>query len=193
MTHQLTKMAVARAQLMTALDLFLRDKDPIAVHCLACGGGEVIEAVAEAQGNKVFATHILSTQPSMDRDAIRRLRNRYWNAFKHYSDRNGLPRDDEELFARFNDAVNDAFLYIGWWDYQSAAQGRLPVAAQVFQVWYYAVYEEKLALDADLASIRKVFPGMQRQARIEQKRRLRRSVEKYRLDKKLLANPLTEP
>jgi hypothetical protein len=184
-------MAVARAQLMTALDLFLRDKDPIAVHCLACGGGEIIEKVAEAQGNKVFATHIISTQPEMDRGKIKGLRNRYWNAFKHYSDFDGLPRDDEELFARFDDTVNDSSLFIGWWDYQSAA-GKLPVAAQVFQVWYYAVYEEKLAPDADLRSIRKAFPYIRKQDRGEQKRRLRRSVEKYRNDRKLLADPLTE-
>jgi hypothetical protein len=188
----LTKMEVARAQLVTALDLFLRDKDPIAVHCLACGGGEIIEKVAEAQGNKVFATHIMSTQPQMDRGKIKRLRNQYWNAFKHYSDFNGLPRDDAELFARFDDTVNDSSLFIGWWDYQSAAQGRLPVAAQVFQVWYYAVYEEKLAPDADFARIRQLFPDIRGKDRGEQKRRLRRSVEKYRKDQRLLADPQTE-
>jgi hypothetical protein len=52
----LTKIQVARSQLVTALDLFTRDKDPISVHCLACGGGEVIEGLAEAKAEKVFAT-----------------------------------------------------------------------------------------------------------------------------------------
>ena len=33
--------------MVTALDLFLRDKDPISVQCLACGGGEVVEGLAE--------------------------------------------------------------------------------------------------------------------------------------------------
>ena len=42
----LTKLNVARHQLGTALDLFIRDQDPIAVQCLACGGGELIEAIA---------------------------------------------------------------------------------------------------------------------------------------------------
>ena len=46
----LTKIVVARAQLVTALDLFVRDKDPISIQCLACGGGEIIEALAEAHG-----------------------------------------------------------------------------------------------------------------------------------------------
>jgi hypothetical protein len=69
----LTKIQVARSQLMTALDLFTRDKDPISVHCLACGGGEVIEGLAEAKAEQVFATHILKTQPEMDRAKVRRL------------------------------------------------------------------------------------------------------------------------
>jgi hypothetical protein len=30
----LTKIVVARAQLVTALDLFVRDKDPISIQCL---------------------------------------------------------------------------------------------------------------------------------------------------------------
>jgi hypothetical protein len=41
----LTKLDVARHQLGTALDPFTRDRDPIAVQCLACGGGELIEAI----------------------------------------------------------------------------------------------------------------------------------------------------
>jgi len=69
----LTKLSVARAQLVTAFDLFVRDKDPISVHCLACGGGEVIEGLADAQEKKPFAKHILSTQPDMNRGAIRKL------------------------------------------------------------------------------------------------------------------------
>jgi hypothetical protein len=60
-TQSLTKLQVARAQLVMALDLFVRDKDPISIHCLACGGGEVIEGLAELYDHETFATHILQT------------------------------------------------------------------------------------------------------------------------------------
>jgi hypothetical protein len=106
----LTKIVVARAQLVTALDLFARDKDPISIQCLACGGGEIIEALAEAHGEEPFAMHILETQPDMDRKAIRRLRNQYWNAFKHFSDRKGFAREDEDLLSRFDDTKNETAL-----------------------------------------------------------------------------------
>ena len=189
--QSLTKVAVAKAQLVTALDLFIRDKDPISVQCLACGGGEVVEGLAEIDGTEPFATHILATQPQMDRKEIRRKKNLYWNAFKHCSDLKGMARDDEKLLADFNDTMNDAALFIGWWDY-AVVQQKLPVAAQVFMVWWCALYEEKLAPDVERDAIRTAFTDIRRQARAEQKRRLRRTIEKYRNNKKLLADPATE-
>jgi hypothetical protein len=166
-------------------------KDPISVQCLACGGGEVIERLAEVHGEEVFATHIITTQPDMDRDAIRGVRNQYWNAFKHFSDRKGLAREDEELLRRFDDTKNDTALFVGWWDYLQL-QKQMPVAAQVFQAWWYALNEEKLSPTANLGVFRAAFPDIVGQDRAEQKRRLRRSVEKYRKDRKLLDDPATE-
>jgi hypothetical protein len=187
----LTKVLVARAQLVTALDLFIRDKDPISVQCLACRGGEIVEGLAGAHGDEPLTTHILKTQPELDRNALRKLRNQYWNAFKHFSDREGLAREDEELLRRFDDTKNDAALFVSWWDYM-ALQKKLPISAQVFQLWWYALNEKKLAADADLDVIRTALPDLTRQDRAKQKRRLRRSVEKYRKDRRLLADPATE-
>jgi hypothetical protein len=192
LSRPLTKILVARAQLVTALDLFVRDKDPISIQCLACGGGEVMQGLAEAHGEEPLALHILKTQPRLDRWAVRRIRNQYWNAFKHVSDRDGLAREDEELLERFDDTNNDAALFVGWWDYMTLVK-RLPIAAQVFQIWWYALYEEKLSPDEDLHAIRSAFPDIIQQPRAEQKRRLRRSVEKYRNNRELLADPATEP
>jgi hypothetical protein len=119
------------------------------------------------------------------------MRNQYWNAFKHFSDRDGFAREDEELLAQFSDINNDVALFVGWWDYMTV-QKRLPVAAQVFQVWWYALNEEKLSPDADIGVVRTAFPDIRQQPRAEQKRRLRRSIEKYRNDRRLLADPATE-
>ena len=71
-------------------------------------------------------------------------------------------------------------------------QKRLPVAAQVFQVWWYALNEERLSPDADIGVVRTAFPNISQQPRVEQKRRLRRAIEKYRKDRALLADPATE-
>jgi hypothetical protein len=187
----LTKITVARAQLVTALDLFVRDKDPISVQCLACGGGEIVEGLADAHSEEPLTMHILKTQPDMDRKAVRKLRNQYWNAFKHFSDREGLAREDDELLRRFDDTKNDTALFVSWWDYMTL-QKKLPIPAQIFQVWWYALNEEKLAPDADIDLFRTAFPEIRHQERAEQKRRLRRLIEKCRNNRELLADPATE-
>jgi hypothetical protein len=143
-TQSLTKLQVARAQLVMALDLFVRDKDPISIHCLACGGGEVIEGLAELYDHETFATHILQTQPQINRKKIRKARIQYWNAFKPFSDRKGLQREDEELLKGFDDRQNNIALFIGWWDYLSLLK-KLPVAAQVFQAWWFSLNEDSQA------------------------------------------------
>ena len=87
--------------------------------------------------------------------------------------------------------MNDPALFIGWWDYLKLAK-RLPVAAQVFQVWWYALYEDKVETEDARQAARSAFPGINQQPRAEQKRRLRRSIEKWRNDRTLLADPATE-
>jgi hypothetical protein len=74
-SQPLTKIMVARAQRVTALDMFVHDKDPISIQCLACGAGEILQALVEAQGEQPFATHIRETNPEMDNKIIRKRRN----------------------------------------------------------------------------------------------------------------------
>jgi hypothetical protein len=186
------KLRVARAQLATALDLFIRDKDPISVQCLACGGGEVVEAVAILQGTTPFSTIVLEEHPNLDFAKLRKIRNQYWNAFKHLHNREIVLRDDEALLSEFEDTKNDATLFIGWRDYGTVAR-KMPIHAQVFQVWWYATNEGKLNPNADFEGIRSAFPGIGEVGRDEQKRRLRRAIEKWRNNPELLADPKSEP
>lgn len=136
MSATLTKLDIARHQLGTALDLFIRDRDAVSVQCLACGGAELIEAIAMHQGVEPLSTHMLQTFPDMDMAELRRLQRQYWNAFKHMT----LNRDDTDTLASFSDTKNDAALFVGWWDYCAVTQ-KLPLPAQVFQVWWYALNE----------------------------------------------------
>jgi hypothetical protein len=188
------KCRIARSQLATALDLFIRDRDPVSVQCLACGGCEVIEGVAEHVGQQSFSTAVIRRHPTgIDLKKFVRLRNQYWNAFKHLKerDRKTLRVEDVDLLTSFDDRQNDAVLFGGWYDYMMVRK-RVPIEVQVFQLWWYAVYEDKLSPWTDLDEIRQMFPKVRDEPRKEQKRRLRRVVEKYRSDKKLLADPRTE-
>ena len=188
----LTKLDAARSQLYTALDLFICNRDPVSIHNLACSSSELCEGLAKISGQKPFSTHIMTTQPDIKIEEIRKLQNQYWNAFKHFfKPRSEIPREDKALLDRFDDTKNDAALFVAVADYLTVA-GKLSVAGQVFQMWWYAINPEKLAPDADRSPIEAIFPKLSAKTRDEQKRILRRTYEKYRHDKKLLADPRTD-
>ncbi len=188
-----TKLQVARAQLYTAMDLFLRDKDPISIQVLACGAAEVLEKLANISGEIPISTHILKTHPSLDIDKLYKARNLFWNSFKHVTRLDGNIRDEDAKTIRdFSDVDNDMILFLAWFDYMAVSK-KLPVSAQVFQVWFYALKPDKLDPSGESTSIvLSEFPNLSSDGRKEQKRRLRRAVERYRKHKILLADPRTE-
>src|ERR1700675_97063 len=96
------KIEVARRQLGTALDMFVRGQDPVSIHCLAMGGGEIAEWLAEKSGAQPFKTHILDTFPDLRMQDIRAVQRKNWNAFKHATTLNGADRDDGAILAAFD-------------------------------------------------------------------------------------------
>ena len=119
------------------------------------------------------------------------MQNQYWNAFKHARTRSGLERDDRDLLERFDDAVNDHTLFIGWHDYMLAVRA-LPIEAQVFQIWYFALYPEKLNPEVDTARYRRIFPMLPSKPRADQKRALCQVISSFRGDAELMADTQTD-
>ena len=128
----LTKLEIARRQLGTALQLFLDDADPVSVHTLACAGVEIAHSLAEATGKEPFRSISLRGNSSLTEQEFHRLRTLYGNAFKHFNNQKGKPRDDEAVITQFDDMANDGHLFIGWTDLATAL-GRMPVEAQAYQ------------------------------------------------------------
>jgi hypothetical protein len=188
----LDKLDIARRQLGAALALFFENSDPVSVHTLACSGGEIAEHLTRKAAAEPFSTHILKTMSDLNIGDVRRLQNQYWNAFKHAATRGGLDRPDQQLIERFTDEVNDHALFIGWHDYMLAS-GSLPLEAQTFQTWYFAMYSDKLAPEVDAARFHSVFPKILEVGRAEQKAMLRAVTERYRKDNAIMSDPQTDP
>jgi hypothetical protein len=185
------KIAVARGQLGTALSLFLDDKDPVSVHSLAAGAAELLYGIGKHTNAATISSHLLKVNPDLKESELTRLRSKHWNAFKHlYELDKKTLRDDEATIAEFSDIHNDALFFTAWGDYGAITNG-LPIAAQVFQVWWYATNEESLAPGSDL-SFRTIFPDLMLDDRREKKRRLRRAIEKYRHNAKIISDPRTQ-
>jgi hypothetical protein len=178
------KVESARRQLGTALALYLDNRDPVSVHCLAGGGCELIEFYAKKVGVKPFASHILETQPetqpALEIKTLRKIQRQYWTAFKHAAHQHsGKERDDDALLRQFSDEQNDTALFIGWYDYAQTT-ATMPVETQVHQTWYIALHLDKLDPKHSKEPYEKLFPGLLTKSRSEQKQMLNDVIERVR-------------
>lgn len=171
----MNKIQIARYQLGTSLALFIENMDPISVHCLACSAGELIESISSHENIDVFTNKLIRQNPGLDIKEFRKIRSKYWNAFKHATSKNkNLLRNDESLLKGFSDKINDSILLLSWTDYSSYTK-KLPIEAQVFQTWFYALNEEKLDPKVNKEPYRNIFPEIKNKTRIEQKLILKRA------------------
>jgi hypothetical protein len=122
---------------------------------------------------------------------IRRVRNQYWNSFKHATTHNGQERADSELLGRFTDLQNDNALLVGWYDYVLATK-TMPIEAQAFQAWYFALYPEKLNPEVDASRYEALFPGLRDRSRSDQKQALREAIATARQDAAIMGDPATD-
>jgi len=189
--EMLTKLRVARCQLGTALDLFVRDADPVSVQTLTCAAMEILGEIAKGMNIDSFMPHALRTFPDMDIVELQRLQRKYCNAFKHLTYSTGKLRDDHALLAGFDDGKNDGSLFVAWYDYQ-AIEKRMPIAAQVFQVWWFALHEDSLAPDVDRTPFRDAFPNVVGRSRKEQKQMLVLAIKQHEDDIAISNHKLTE-
>ena len=187
----LNKAEVARHQLGTALDLFLRDQDPISVHVLACSGGEIADHLSKITTQQPFSSHMLKSNPEKSEGELKKLRNQYWNAFKHATTQKGQSREDDELLADFSDTINDHMLFIGWYDYMMAVN-KMPVPAQVFQFAYFAMYPTKINSEKVIADAIELFGELDKVDRLEAKRRLKMVVDDHLQNTEIMSDPGTD-
>jgi hypothetical protein len=187
----LDKTHIARRQLGVALALFLEDLDPIVVHVLACTAGEVAEYLAVKASGQPFTARALATFRNNSWRDIRRARNQFWSSFRyattHDDDKEGYSR----LMSGFSDLQNDHALLVGWHDLMLASK-KLPIEAQMFQSWYFALYPERLGSEADVSRYETLFPGLRDLSRSDQKEALRNAIEHSRQDPAIMNDPATE-
>jgi hypothetical protein len=81
--RELTPLLIARSQLLTAIDLFFADKDPISVHTLAGAAREILEELCRLDEIEPMTEFILKDHPNKFRKDIWSAMNLYRNCFKH--------------------------------------------------------------------------------------------------------------
>lgn len=161
----------------------------MAVHSLACTALEHAEYLASEVGQKPLKTHIIQTIPRLQEKDFKRLRNKHWTVIKHSHDLKGQPFDVKANLSDFHDSSNDAVLFSGWYDYMKCDLP-IPVAAQVFQAWFFRVYPETMNPDRDFFF--PPFDGLHALSRDDQKKQLRKQIAAALQWDEVLQHPNTD-
>ena len=184
MSTDLSKIEVARCQLAVAIRLFFDDRDFVSIYTLAANAWEIVDVLCKANGVESYSKQARENIPddkSLKRDCI----NPYRNFFKH------ADRDPDGILEKFSDDKNDHLLFSVVEDLLRLEQIKL-FECVIFQPWYLAVYEEKIAPEARdkfLPKVRDIFPNIRQQIRSKQKRMGREYFQLTSKDQQFLDNP----
>lgn len=128
--------AIVRRLIGAALDLYIKDADPISVYALTNTAAEHAAEMARQAGQETFSQSAVSAHPHLGLKGVRRIRNKYWVSIKHSYDQKGSHLFDlSKCFEGFSDEDNRHNLLIVWYDYTVSGRA-MPIEAQVFWIWY---------------------------------------------------------
>ena len=188
MDAPLTKIDVARRQLVTAIVLLFNDDDPVSVYSLAANAWEVIDALCMRKGIDSISAQTREHLPQgakLKRDYIN---SPYRNFFKH------ADQDPEVVLQSFDESSVDSVIFLAVEDYLRLLK-KSPVEFQVFQLWYLAAHVGKLAaepLTEILDSIESAFPRIRELPRRDRLTMGRKVLEEARKDQGLQKDNRTE-
>jgi hypothetical protein len=187
----LTPLLVARSQLLTAIDLFFADHDPVSVQALAGNAQEILETLCLQSGVEPIKELMLRDHAQKQPRDYYSAANLYRDCFKHAGRSESELRENQLLLDQFDDTKNDYLLYVGVDDYRRLRKA-MPIPFQIFQAWFCVLHSELLPLrKIDVYS--RAFPGIRDYPRAEQKKlAVQRILESFS-DARILSDARTEP
>jgi len=184
---QISKLEAARRQLITSIRLLFEDADSISIYTLAHASSEVLDALCKNEGKLRFREQ-MSSANKMSEKAINRIASHGRNFFKH------ADRDPDAVLDDFDDTLNDHVLIAATMDYSVLASSK-PMEVQLYPLWYFGVYPEKLMLP-DMQHIKdaadQMLPGLAAQPRKKQKAAGHSALVCSLRDKTLMDHPFTD-
>lgn len=188
METSLTKMDVARRQLVTAIRLLFDGGDLVSIYSLAANAWEVIDALCTRGGVESISNQARMHVPKGADLKTNYVNSPYRNFFKH------ADRDPDAILHSFDESNVDSVIFLGVEDYLRLVK-KSPVEFQIFQLWYLAANVEKVSADAlseILRSIESTFPSIRELPRKEKLLMGLRVLDKAIKDNDLINDSRTE-
>lgn len=185
---RLTKLDVARRQLATAIDLFFAGRDVVSVYSLATNAWEVVDVLCRKAGVASFSVQARENVPAGKDLKLSYINSPYRNFLKH------ADADSEKTLPPLPDSQVEGVLFLAVEDYMRL-NGRSPLQFQVFQLWYLAKYQEKMALgfpDELMDGVVAAFPGLSFLPRSAQLAQGARVLSDAASDQGIIGDPKTE-
>lgn len=137
--EKITKLEAAKRQLITAVDLFFLDGDPISIHTLTSASGQIVEDILKSRKRpSLIEDVVLKFVKDEKRDYVRKKLREPRNFFKHAD-------KEPEGMLEFNPAANDSHLFVTCSSYSLLTGERIPQMV-LFECWYLLQYPD-LVLD----------------------------------------------
>ncbi len=131
----ISPLVVARSQLLTAIDLFFNDRDPISVHALAGNAREILESLCRLAAVEPITELFLRDHPHKPRKDFYAALNLYRNCLTHVGKTWEERKDGQGILNQFDDSKNEYLLYVCVEDYLRL-RGSSPVPMQVLHAWF---------------------------------------------------------
>jgi hypothetical protein len=189
---RLTPVLVARSQLLTAIELFFADQDPVSVQALAGNARELLEDLCRLAGIQPMTELLLRDHPGKPKKDIYAALNLYRNCFNHLGETENKRQEDQLTLDQFNDSKNEYLLYVCVEDYVRLRRAT-PIPMQIFQAWFCALHVELLSPPHQPEKFLDRFPGIREMSRAQQKWDGAACIARFSDNPQLLAHPDTEP
>jgi hypothetical protein len=184
-------LAVARSQLLTAIDIFFNDRDPISVHVLASNAREILESLCRLAAVEPITELLLRDHPNKPKKDIYTTLNFYRNCFSRVGKTWEERKAEQAILNQFDDNTNDYLLYVCVEDYVRL-RGSSPFPMQALYAWFCALHSDLLGPVYPRQKFRDLFPGISQMNRYQQKRVALGIIKRSSDDPEVLANPQTE-
>ena len=184
--HQLHKIDAAKRQLITAIRLFFSNDDSVSVFTLAGNAWEIIDTLCQQNSIGSLSDETESRLP--DGVTLRCYINPIRNFLKH------ADRDPDGVLTGFSDESNDSVLILAVEDYIRFRK-KSPIEFQVYQIWYFAIYPEKLSERYSInhkPDFEQLFPDILKCSRKEQKTMGQEAMQNAKRDRELINHRDTE-
>ncbi len=188
----LSPLIIARSQLLTAIDLFFDDRDPISVHALAGNAREILESLCRLAAVEPITELFLRDRPHKSKKDLYPALNLYQNCFKQVGKTWEERKDNQGILNQFDDSKNEYLLYVCVENYLRL-RGSSPFPMQVLHAWFCAVHVDLVGSACSRQKFVNLFSDVSQMNRYQQKRAALGVILRSSDDPQVLANPQTEP